>query len=109
MNWKRVFSLTLCAASLVVSTGIAQDIPDASMEQAKQLYRNRDFRGALDALSRTLEAQPDRADALYLTGYSHVMLREYQDAVEAFERAFAADPSFDPRTIYHPRPPEEPT
>jgi hypothetical protein len=36
------------------------------------------------------------------------MLREYSEAVEAFGQAFAADPEFDPRTIYHPQP-QEPT
>ena len=112
MHWKRALSLTLCAALLllVVPASFAQGPGDASMDEAKRLYRSRDFRGALDALSRVLEAEPDRADALYLKGYSHVMLREYADAVDAFRRAFAAKPDFDPRTIYHPRPPaEEPT
>jgi hypothetical protein len=36
------------------------------------------------------------------------MLRQYAEAVEAFGRAFQADPTFDPRTIYQART-EEPT
>jgi hypothetical protein len=35
------------------------------------------------------------------------MVRQYPESVEAFGRAFAADPMFDPRTIYQ-APAEEP-
>jgi Flp pilus assembly protein TadD len=78
------------------------------MDQAKRHYRNRDYRAAVAELTRTVELDPTRADALYLLGYSHVMLRQYPQAVEAFGRAFAADPEFDPRTIYQ-REAQEPT
>jgi Flp pilus assembly protein TadD len=111
MKWTRVLPLTLSAILAIACLAPrieAQEDAQASMDQAKRLYRNRDYRGAVTELTRTVELDPTRADALYLLGYSHVMLREYSEAVEAFGQAFAADPEFDPRTIYHPQP-QEPT
>lgn len=113
MNWKRHAVVSLCAALLFCTSALAQTSepqgPEASSEaamaRAKQLYRNRDFRGAVTELERVLELDPGRADALYLLGYSHLMLRDYQEAVNDFARAFEADPSFDPRTIYQRRAP----
>ena len=104
MNWKRAFVVMTCAL-LVVPFAFAQDESDASMEQAKRLYRNQDYRGALAELDRIVDMNP-RADALYLIGYSHFMLREFDAAVNAFSQAFEADPSFDPRTIYQRAQPE---
>lgn len=99
MKWTRVLALTFSAILAVVSLAAAQDA-QGSMDTAKRHYRSRDYRAAITELTRTVELDPTRADALYLLGYSHLMLREYSEAVEAFGRAFQADPTFDPRTIY---------
>ncbi len=107
MKRTRVLAVTFSAILAVAWLAAAQEDAQASMEQAKRLYRNRDYRAAATELSRTVELDPTRADAQYLLGYSHLMLREYPDAVEAFGRAFQADPTFDPRTIYQ-KPAEEP-
>ena len=111
MKWTRVLALTFSAILAMVCLAAAQDDAQASMEQAKRHYARRDYRAAVSELTRTVELDPTRADALYLLGYSYNMLREYPEAVEAFGRAFQVDPTFDPRTIYHPRTPpgEEPT
>jgi tetratricopeptide (TPR) repeat protein len=80
-----------------------QDIQDASMasmEEGKRLYRRGDYRAAIDALSAVVTENPERAEAHYLIGYAHLMLREFAPSVEAFSRAFVANPSLDPRTIY---------
>lgn len=106
MNWKRLLFLALSAFLAAQTFSFAQDDSEAAMERAKRLYRSANYRGALEELSSALAARPDRADALYLTGYSHLMLRQYSESVEAFRRAFQADPSFDPRTIYQRRRPE---
>jgi tetratricopeptide (TPR) repeat protein len=109
MNRTRILALSFAAILAVIPAigglASAQEPGDAqaSMEQAKRLYRNRDYRAAATELARTVELDPTRADALYLLGYSHLMLREYPEAVEAFSRAFQADPTFDPRTIYQKR------
>lgn len=110
MKRTRVLALTLAAVLAIACIAPwveAQEDAQASMELAKRHYRNRDYRAAATELMRTVELDPTRADALYLLGYSHVMLREYPEAVEAFGRAFAADPQFDPRTIYQ-APAQEP-
>lgn len=110
MTCKRILAAALCAALLIVPCAFAQDDPE--MDQAKRLYRNGNYRGTIEALGSLVDRDPTRADALYLVGYSHLMLREYAQSVEAFSQAFQADPTFDPRTIYHPElreaPVEEP-
>jgi tetratricopeptide (TPR) repeat protein len=108
MKWTRVLSLTLSAILAVVTLAAAQDDAQASMDAAKRHYRSRDYRAAITELAKTVELDPTRADALYLLGYSHLMLREYSEAVDAFGRAFQADPAFDPRTIYQAPTPAAP-
>ncbi len=106
MKSTRVFVLTLSAllAIACLAPSIeAQEDAQPFMDQAKRHYRNRDYRAAIEELTRTIELDPTRADALYLLGYSHLMLRQYPDSVDAFGRAFQADPTFDPRTIYQTR------
>jgi tetratricopeptide (TPR) repeat protein len=76
------------------------------MEQAKRHYARRDYRAAIAELTRIVELDPTRADALYLLGYSHNELRQYPDSVAAFGRAFQADPTFDPRTIFQVQTPQ---
>jgi Flp pilus assembly protein TadD len=105
VTWKR--GILALVFSMMAATGIAlaQEATSAqtSLEQAKRHYRNRNFREAITELTRVVETDGPRADALYLLGYSHLELREFPQAVEAFGRAFAADPTFDPRTIFQPR------
>lgn len=111
MKCTRYLVFALSALFLVSCLAGAQSESDASMERAKKLYRSRDYRGAISELQKTLELEPGRADALYLEGYAQQILRQYAEAVETFSRAFAADPSFDPRTIYQKKreEPAEPT
>ena len=104
MKSTRILALALSAMLAAATFAAAQDDAQASLETAKRHYRSRDFRGAITELHRTIELDPTRADALYLLGYSHQELREYSEAVDYFGRAFQADPTFDPRTIFQPRP-----
>ena len=101
MRWKRVLAIMVMVCLTAVSFAAAQDDVESLMSRAKQLYGAGNFRGALEPLMRVVDVEPERADALYLLGYAHVMLREYPTSVDWFGRAFAADPTFDPRTIYH--------
>jgi tetratricopeptide (TPR) repeat protein len=96
--------LALVFTTMTAAGALAQEDTgaQASFEQAKRHYRNRSFREAVTELTRTVELEPTRADALYLLGYSHLEIREFPQAVDAFGRAFAADPTFDPRTIFQP-------
>ncbi len=106
MKWTRAVALTFSAHLAITSLAPAQEDVQASMEQAKRHYARRDYRAAIAELTRVVELDPTRADALYLLGYSHNELRQYPESVEAFGRAFQADPNFDPRTIFQVRTPE---
>lgn len=71
-----------------------------SYQRALRYYRTRDFNRALGELRQVAEVEPNRPDVLYLMGYSHYILKQFDDSLEAFRRTFEADPEFDPRTIY---------
>ena len=103
MKLVRIASVALFCLQLAGSVAYAQDVADM-MEQAKRDYRNGRYQAALTELTRITDEAPDRADAFYLTGYCHLMLRHYQESLDAFARAFELDPELDPRTIYHPSP-----
>jgi tetratricopeptide (TPR) repeat protein len=100
MNWKRLVFLSLSGVLTAATLAVGQEDAEAAMERAKRVYASGNYRGAIEELGKVLAIEPERAEALYLTGYSHLMLREYPESVEAFRRAFEADPTLDPRTIY---------
>ena len=99
MNGMRIFVVIVCVALCAVPSAFAQDDTGTAMEEAKRLYRQGDYRGALERLDAAV-ASDERPDALYLIGYAHLMLSEYAAAVEAFGRSFSLDQHFDPRTIF---------
>ena len=72
-------------------------------ERGLRHYRNRNFTQALQELGQVSQADPDRADVLYLMGYCHYVLKHFQDSLDAFRRSFEVDPDFDPRGIYQAR------
>ncbi|HEX9723983.1 MAG TPA: tetratricopeptide repeat protein [Vicinamibacteria bacterium] len=91
-----------------------QDEPPAAMapspmaasdayQRGLTAYRNRNFSQALQEFGTVLQAEPDRADVYYLMGYSHYMLKHFQDSLDAFRLAFELDPELDPRGIYQAR------
>ena len=92
-------SLAICALLLACSIASAQADADM-MGEAKQQYRNGNYQAAIGELTRVTDEAPDRADAFYLMGYAHLMLRQYPESVDAFARAFQLDPTLDPRSIY---------
>ena len=98
-----VISLALCAVFLASSNVRAQGDVEAAMDEAKRQYRSGNYQAAIFELTRVTDVAPDRADAFYLVGYSHLMLRQYSESVDAFARAFQLDPTLDPRSIYQRR------
>ncbi len=74
-----------------------------AFERGLRFYRNRNFSQALQEFGVFLEAEPDRADVYYLMGYSHYILKHFQDSLDAFRLAFELNPDFDPRGIYQER------
>lgn len=104
MKLGRIASVSLFSMLLTGPVAYAQDPVADMMEQAKRQYRNGRFQAALSDLMRVTEEAPDRADAFYLIGYCHLMMRQYPESLNAFARAFELDPEFDPRTIYQASP-----
>lgn len=98
-----VISLALCAVVFASPFAFAQGDVDAAMDEAKRQYRSGNYQAAISELTRVTDDAPDRADAFYLVGYSHLMLRQYPESVDAFARAFQLDPTLDPRVIYQRR------
>ncbi len=74
-----------------------------AFQRGLRAYRNRNFSQALQELGVVLQAEPDRADVYYLMGYSHYILKHFQDSLDAFRLAFELNPELDPRGIYQPR------
>ncbi len=101
-----VISLALGAVFLASSFAFAQEDVETAMDEAKKQYRSGNYQAAISELTRVTDEAPDRADAFYLVGYSHLMLRQYPESVDAFAQAFQLDPTLDPRTIYQRRSPE---
>ena len=103
MKLVRLVSLAIGSLLLVSTFAFAQEGGSEAMDEAKRQYRNGNYQAAIDELTYVTDEAPDRADAFYLLGYSHLMLRQYPDSIEAFARAFQLDPELDPRTIYQQR------
>lgn len=105
---KLVPTLSLAVCALLAACSIASAQVETAevdmMSEAKRQYRNGNYQAAIGELTRVTDEAPDRADAFYLMGYAHLMLREYPESVEAFARAFQLDPTLDPRSIYQRRP-----
>jgi TolA-binding protein len=72
-------------------------------DRGLRAYRNRNFSQALQEFGLVLQAEPDRADVHYLMGYSHYILKHFQDSLDAFRLAFELHPELDPRGIYQPQ------
>ncbi len=98
-----VISLALSAVLFACPFAFAQEGVEGAMDEGKRQYRNGNYQAAIGELTRVTDEAPDRADAFYLIGYSHLMLRQYPESVDAFARAFQLNPTFDPRTIYQRR------
>ena len=98
--------LGLIAVLLVCPLAFAQEGVEETLDEAKREYRSGNYQAAIGQLTRVTDEAPDRGDAFYLMGYSHLMLRQFPESLEAFARAFQLEPTLDPRTIYRPRPPE---
>ncbi len=93
-------SLALFAVLLACPFAFAQEGVEQEMDEAKTQYRSGNYQAAIGALNRVIDEAPDRADAYYLIGYSHFMLRQYSESLDAFARAFQLEPTLDPRAIF---------
>jgi tetratricopeptide (TPR) repeat protein len=74
--------------------------PTASFDSAMKLYRRGRYDAAINAFEQVVANDPNNAAAWYFMGYAHYVRRHLTQAQEAFNKAFAANPAFDPRPFF---------
>jgi len=74
--------------------------PAASFDSAMKLYRRGRYDAAINAFEQVVANDPNNAAAWYFMGYAHYVKRHLTQAQEAFGKAFAANPAFDPRPFF---------
>ncbi|HEY7161526.1 MAG TPA: tetratricopeptide repeat protein, partial [Acidobacteriota bacterium] len=74
--------------------------PAASFESAMKLYRRGRYDAAINSFEQVVANDPNNAAAWYFMGYAHYVKRHLTQAQDAFAKAFAANPAFDPRPFF---------
>lgn len=74
--------------------------PGATFESAMKLYRRGRYDAAINAFEQVVANDPSNAAAWYFMGYAHYVKHHLTEAQEAFGKAFAANPAFDPRPYF---------
>jgi TolA-binding protein len=112
--------LCLCLATLLIFALVGpvgaqqatqQTAPQPTMQTqnspefsaAMKSYRQRRYADAVSQFQKVVEAEPQNAAAYYFMGYSHYVMKHYQEAQDAFGKAFAADPRLDPKPYFRSR------
>jgi tetratricopeptide (TPR) repeat protein len=72
----------------------------ASFDSAMKLYRKGRYDAAINAFEQVVANDPNNAAAWYFMGYAHYQKRHLTQAQDAFAKAFAANPAFDPRPFF---------
>jgi tetratricopeptide (TPR) repeat protein len=88
------------AQPAAVQPAPAPAAPTASFESAMKLYRRGRYDAAISAFEQVVANEPNNAAAWYFMGYAHYVKRHLAQAQEAFQKAFAANPAFDPRPFF---------
>jgi outer membrane protein OmpA-like peptidoglycan-associated protein/tetratricopeptide (TPR) repeat protein len=95
------FFLTFLPLVLAVHAGQAQYNPDKVNKKAAQLYskalelaRNDDFKGGIDALQQSVKIDPRFAEAWLSMAGMYGELKNYQAAIDNYEKAKAIDSNF---------------
>ncbi len=78
----------------------APGAPTASFESAMKLYRRGRYDAAINSFEQVVANDPNNAAAWYFMGYAHYVKRHLTQAQDAFAKAFAANPAFDPRPFF---------
>src|SRR5262245_25987968 len=68
-----------------------------------KLYRQGKYAQAVTIFEGVPSDSPDYAAACYFAGYAHYVMRHFPQAVASFEKAFQANPAFDPRPYFRAR------
>jgi len=87
----KVYVLALTAIVLMSSIVFAED----NYENALSLYRNGEYKAAVEYLKEYVEKTPD-PHAYYLLGYAHYKMKNHTEAMKYFKDAYVIDPTFSP-------------
>ena len=77
--------------------------PGSDFASGMKLYRQGRYAQAVSVFESIPADSPDYAAASYFAGYSHYVQRHFPEAVASFEKAFKANPAFDPRPYFRSR------
>lgn len=77
--------------------------PASDFAGGMKLYRQGSYAQAVSVFEAVPADSPDYAAACYFAGYAHYVMRHYPEAIAAFDKAFEANPVFDPRPYFHSR------
>jgi tetratricopeptide (TPR) repeat protein len=73
----------------------------ATFESAMKLYRRGRYSAAAEQLEQVAATDStNSAAAWYFAGYAHYVQKHLEKAQENFAKAFAANPTFDPRPYF---------
>ena len=98
--FRKVLTIAFCLCFLVAIVPSYSQEMSADFGTAMKHYRQGHFAIAIEQLNRVVENEPQNAAAYYFLGYAHYALHHNQEALAAFDKAFAADSKFDPRPYF---------
>ena len=90
-----IFAALLSFSSLTVFAGVAGVAGVAGLsgafdwEKAVSLYKQGQFREAIEEFQKVLNEYPEHSDSLKYVGLSYFQLKEYQPAIEPLDKALA--------------------
>jgi len=93
-----LFGFSICVAQTPQSAPASASKVEqpAAFDVAMKHYRQRQYARAIEEFSQIVQTDPNNAAAFYFMGYAHYTLKHPQPAIEAFSKAFQANPKFDP-------------
>ena len=68
-----------------------------------KLYRQGKYAQAVTIFEGIPSDSPDYAAACYFAGYAHYVMKHFPQSVASFDKAFQANPAFDPRPYFRAR------
>lgn len=85
------------------TTAAVSPAPTSDFAGGMKLYRQRRYAQAVSVFEAVPSDSPDYAAACYFAGYAHYVMGHYPQAMGAFDKAFQANPVFDPRPYFQSR------
>ena len=98
-----VFPAFTQEAQPAVQQTASMQAPSPEFAAAMKLYRQRRYTDAIAAFEAITAADSQNAAAYYFAGYAHYVQHHLNEAQDAFGKAFAVDPRFDPRPYFRAR------